>query len=128
MVMEITRNLLFIISDAGSDRGQSSQIAAENISSSLSSGLEQLISKSALESWLDDQPSSSSLQNSGQQSTARITIKDLVLNTKPKLHTLLDPTNGNGLKVEYSFSPEISSLPPLLVCIEVSLAIVLLNY
>lgn len=107
-------------SDAGSDRGQSSQIVEENISSSLSSGLEQLMSKSALESWLDDQPSAISLQNSGQQSTARISIKDLVLNIKPKLHTLLDPTNANGLKVEYSFSSEISSISPLLVCVEVS--------
>lgn len=106
-------------SDGGSDHGESSQIAADNISS-FSSGLEQLMSKSALESWLDDQPSTSSLQNSSQQATARISIKDLGLNIKPKLHTLLDPTNGNGLRVEYSFSSEISSISPLLVCIEVS--------
>ncbi|GAB2216804.1 hypothetical protein Droror1_Dr00024584 [Drosera rotundifolia] len=38
---------------------------------------------------------------------------------KPKSYTLLDSVNGNGLKIEYSFTSQISDTSPLLVCIDV---------
>ncbi|KAL9249746.1 AP3-complex subunit beta-A-like protein [Drosera capensis] len=38
---------------------------------------------------------------------------------KPKSYTLLDSVNGNGLKIEYSFTSQISDISPLLVCIDV---------
>ena len=52
-------------------------------------------------------------------SLARVSINDLHLVIKPKLHTLLDPADGNGLKVEYSFSPEVSVISPYLARVEV---------
>lgn len=83
-----------------------------------------LMSKGALESWLDDQPRSSefssSKQSSVQPSLARLSIRDIGARVKPKSYSLLHPSNGNGLKVDYSFSSETSSISPTLVCIEVS--------
>ncbi|KAK1571525.1 hypothetical protein Q3G72_018592 [Acer saccharum] len=83
----------------------------------------ELMSKRALESWLDEQPDSSKLSISKQspvrRSSARISIGNIGHRVKPKSHTLLDPTNGNGLKVYYSFSPEVSTISLLLVCLEV---------
>ncbi|OVA05935.1 Clathrin/coatomer adaptor [Macleaya cordata] len=83
-----------------------------------------LMSKGALESWLDDQPRfsepSSSKQSSLQPSLARLSIRDIGARVEPRTYSLLDPTNGNGLKVDYSFSSEISSISPALVCVEVS--------
>ncbi|KAJ0987780.1 hypothetical protein J5N97_006136 [Dioscorea zingiberensis] len=86
---------------------------------SFSADLVELMSKSTLESWLNEQPSSSSSQNSLNLVSARISVNDLDYIVKPKLRTLLDPVSGNGLKLEYAFSSEVSSLSPLLVCIEV---------
>jgi AP-3 complex subunit beta len=86
---------------------------------------EELMSKKALESWLDENPGpSKSTSNSGyvQRSSARISIGDIRERVKPKSYTLLDPTNGNGLSVDYTFSSEISIISPLLVCLEVTFA------
>ncbi|XP_050384911.1 AP3-complex subunit beta-A [Argentina anserina] len=83
-----------------------------------------LLSKRALESWLDEQPGFSSSnnpeQNQVRRSSARISIGDVGGQVKPKSYALLDPVNGNGLKVDYSFSSEISDISPLFICIEVS--------
>ncbi|XP_024927490.1 AP3-complex subunit beta-A isoform X2 [Ziziphus jujuba] len=84
----------------------------------------ELLSNRALESWLDEQPGLSSVNTSEpsivHRSSARISIGDIRGQVKPKNYALLDPVNGNGLKVDYSFSSEISNISPLLVCIEVS--------
>ncbi|KAK9122714.1 hypothetical protein Sjap_012316 [Stephania japonica] len=91
----------------------------------LSSDLGSLMSEKALESWLDGEPSllgpSSSKQSSSRGSFARISTKDICAKLVPKTNVLLDPTNGNGLKVNYSFSPETSSASPSLVCVEICL-------
>ncbi|XP_057978974.1 AP3-complex subunit beta-A-like [Malania oleifera] len=83
----------------------------------------ELMSKRALESWLDEQPGSSNLTASEQgqvrRSSARISIADIGGRVKPKIYMLLDPANGNGLRVD-SFSSDISSISPQLVCVEVS--------
>lgn len=108
---------LIQISDAG--------IACSNENGASHSGftdLEGLMSKRALESWLDEQPGSSSPSTSEQiqvrQSSARISIGNIGRQVKAKSYTLLDPANGNGLKVYYSFSSEASTISPQLVCLE----------
>ncbi|KAJ0101891.1 hypothetical protein Patl1_06408 [Pistacia atlantica] len=92
-------------------------------SQSDSTDLGDLMSKRVLESWLDEQPGSSnpstSVQSQVRRSSARISIGNIGRQVKAKSHTLLDPANGNGLKVDYSFSSEISTISPLLVCLEV---------
>ncbi|PON44747.1 AP-3 complex subunit beta [Parasponia andersonii] len=84
----------------------------------------ELMSKRALESWLDEQPGLSNVNANKPSpihgSSARISIGDIRGEIKRKSYVLLDPVNGNGLKVDYSFSSEISSVSTLLVCIEVS--------
>ncbi|XP_024029469.1 AP3-complex subunit beta-A isoform X1 [Morus notabilis] len=84
----------------------------------------ELMSKSALDSWLDDQPGLSNMNTFEpspiHKSLARISIGDIKDKIKRKSYVLLDPVNGNGLKVDYRFSSEISSISPLLVCVEVS--------
>lgn len=87
------------------------------------SGFGDLMSTKSLESWLDE-PSKSSKgseieQSRVRRSSARITIGNIGSRVKPKCYTLLDPTNGNGLKVNYSFSSETSSISSHLVCLEV---------
>ena len=87
------------------------------------SGLGDLISTKSLESWLDE-PTRSSKENEIEQSrvrrsSARITIGNIRSQVKPKYYTLLDPANGNGLKVNYSFSAETLSISSHLVCLEV---------
>lgn len=87
------------------------------------SGFGDLMSTKSLESWLDE-PSKSSKggeteQNRVQRSSARITIGNIGSRVKHKCYNLLDPTNGNGLKVNYSFSSETSSISSHLVCLEV---------
>lgn len=108
---------LIQISDAG--------IACSNENGASHSGftdLEGLMSNRALESWLDEQPGSSSPSTSEQiqvrQSSARISIGNIGRQVKAKSYTLLDPANGNGLKVYYSFSSEASTISPQLVCLE----------
>ncbi|KAG9151491.1 hypothetical protein Leryth_015107 [Lithospermum erythrorhizon] len=83
-----------------------------------------LMSKKALESWLDE--SSSVDQNSAdmsyiKRSSARISIGDLRSRVQLKSHALLNPANGNGLSVDYVFTSEVSTISKLLVCLEVTL-------
>ncbi|PQQ06646.1 AP3-complex subunit beta-A-like isoform X2 [Prunus yedoensis var. nudiflora] len=96
----------------------------KNLASQSASDFGELLSNRALESWLDEQPGFSSTNTSEQiqvrRSSARISIGDIGGQVKPKSYALLDPVNGNGLKVDYSFSSEISSISPLFLCIEVS--------
>lgn len=94
----------------------------ENSSSGLTD-FGELMSKKALESWLNENPGSS--ENSSnlahvQRSLARISIKEIGQLVRPKSYTLLDPANGNGLSVIYRFSSEVSKISPYLVCIQVS--------
>lgn len=111
-------NPLIQISDTGN--------ACSNQNGASQSGfvdVDELMSKRALESWLDEQPGSSNPSTSEQsqvcRSSARISIGNIGCGVKTKVYTLLDPTNGNGLKVDYSFSSETSTISPLLVCLEV---------
>ncbi|XP_009798611.1 AP3-complex subunit beta-A [Nicotiana tabacum] len=88
-----------------------------------SNDLGELMAKRALDSWLDDNPVSTHNLvelNTVCQSLARISIGDICSRVKRKSYTLLDPANGNGLSVKYTFSSEVSSISPLLVCIQVS--------
>lgn len=82
------------------------------------------MSNRALESWLDEQPGSSNRvmmeQIQVRKSSARISIGDVGRRVKPKCYSLLDPANGNGLKVDYYFTSETSDISRLLVCIEAS--------
>ncbi|XP_038890244.1 AP3-complex subunit beta-A isoform X2 [Benincasa hispida] len=93
-------------------------------SASGSAELDELMSKNALESWLNEQPNLASLSTSEKavvrRSSARISIGDLGKLVTRKSYQLLDPAKGNGLKVEYSFSSQTSSISPLHVCIEAS--------
>lgn len=87
------------------------------------SGFGDLMSTKSLESWLDE-PSKSSKgreteQSQVRRSSARITIGNIGGRVKPKSYTLLDPANGNGLMVNYSFLSETSSISSHLVCLEV---------
>ncbi|GLT75421.1 hypothetical protein SLA2020_471500 [Shorea laevis] len=104
-----------------SDIGNASE--NQNAISQSSADLGELVSHRALESWLDDQPGSSnpciSKQTEVNRSSARISVGNVGNQVKPKIYALLDPANGNGLKVDYSFTSEISDISPLLVCIEV---------
>lgn len=111
-------DLLIQISDVGN--------ACENqngFSHSGSADLRELISKRGLESWLNDQPGLSSASTSEPSevsiSTARISMGDIGRRVKTKSYTLLDPANGNGLKVDYTFSSEVSTISHHLVCVEV---------
>ncbi|KAM1913363.1 hypothetical protein ACFX14_001315 [Malus domestica] len=99
----------------------------KNGASQSASDFGELLSNRALESWLDDQPGFSKPNTSEhtqhsqvRTSSARISIGDIGGQVRPKRYPLLDPVNGNGLKVDYSFSSEISSISPLFICIEVS--------
>ncbi|XP_071930028.1 AP3-complex subunit beta-A-like isoform X1 [Coffea arabica] len=88
-----------------------------------SNNLGELISTRSLESWLDENPNSGhnlSEPSSIRKSSARISIGHIHGRVEPKICALLDPANGNGLSVDYAFSSELSSLSPLLVCLQVS--------
>eukprot|EP00268_Persea_americana_P062345 TRINITY_DN7988_c0_g2_i2.p1 TRINITY_DN7988_c0_g2~~TRINITY_DN7988_c0_g2_i2.p1 ORF type:complete len:1155 (+),score=214.18 TRINITY_DN7988_c0_g2_i2:152-3616(+) len=115
-----TRAPLIHLSDAGVDYTKPNEGTGENSSVSL---VAELMSKKALESWLDEQPGflemGSSQQRAAQSSSARISLRDCAIGVKPKIHVLLDPANGNGLKVDYSFSSEISSISKLMVCVDI---------
>ncbi|KAL3334301.1 hypothetical protein AABB24_030835 [Solanum stoloniferum] len=111
---------LIHLSDSGNAHGN--QLGPRFNLNSDSNDLGELMSIKSLESWLDDNPGSThnSVElNNVCQSLARISIGDLSSRVKPKSYTLLDPANGNGLSVEYIFSSEVSSISPLLVCIQV---------
>lgn len=111
------------ISEANIDQGQTSQ---NNMLNFVSTDLSEMMSRSALESWLDEKPgfSDSSFGQSQSQtvstSNARVSFNDRKFKLKPrKCHVLLDPANSDGLRVSYSFSIELSSASPLLVCVDV---------
>ncbi|KAJ0538455.1 putative clathrin/coatomer adaptor, adaptin-like, armadillo-like helical, AP complex subunit beta [Helianthus annuus] len=83
----------------------------------------ELMSKGALESWLDDNDSDNDNRGSSQNvaeriPSARISIGDISTRIKPKVYTLLDPTYGNGLKVVYKYSSEASTISPSLVSVD----------
>lgn len=111
-------NPLIQLADAGNAH------EVKNGASQSASDFGELLSKRALESWLDEQPGFSSSNNPEQsqvnRSSARISIGDVGGQVKPKSYSLLDTVNGNGLKVDYSFSSEISDISPLFICIEAS--------
>ncbi|MBA0837696.1 hypothetical protein Goarm_009833 [Gossypium armourianum] len=134
-----------VTESSGSDRGDDSEFTSEGnynadpliqisdignasenqngVSQSSPANLGELMSNKALESWLDEQPGSSNpglpKQSQVRISSARISVGDVGKRVKQKSYSLLDPASGNGLKVDYSFSSEISSISRLLVCIEV---------
>ncbi|KAF8397480.1 hypothetical protein HHK36_016397 [Tetracentron sinense] len=117
-------NPLIQFSDVGNPYDKPNGGSGENNAMSFPDDLGGLISKRALESWLDEQPRlselSSSKQSLEQKSSARIFIRDIGGRIKPKTYSLLDPANGNGLRVDYSFSSEVSSISSLLLCVEIS--------
>ncbi|XP_050210793.1 AP3-complex subunit beta-A isoform X1 [Mercurialis annua] len=110
---------LIQVSDVGDGH-----IIQSGVPQSASTDLGELMSKRSLESWLDEQPTlsnpSTSEKSPVHRSSARISIRDIGSRVKPKSYNLLDPANGNGLKVDYSFSSEISTISHELVCLEVS--------
>lgn len=108
---------LIQISDTGNDSKNQNGGAPSG-----TAGFQDLMPSKSLESWLDEPTRSSSETEQSQvrRSSARITIGDVGSRVKPKNYTLLDPANGNGLKVNYSFSSETSSISSHLVCLEVS--------
>ncbi|XP_022956635.1 AP3-complex subunit beta-A-like isoform X1 [Cucurbita moschata] len=89
-----------------------------------SSELDELMSRNALESWLNEQPNLATVSTSEKaevrSSSARISIGDLGKHVTRKSYQLLDSAEGDGLKVEYSFSSQTSNISPLHVCIEAS--------
>lgn len=90
---------------------------------SVSTDQEELRSKRALDLWLDEESSTSnqtpSALDRNQSSYAKISIGDIGNSVKPKTYTLLDPGNGSGLKIDYTFLSEVSTVSPLHVCVEV---------
>ncbi|CAN0909512.1 AP3-complex subunit beta-A [Linum grandiflorum] len=102
------------------------QISDENqtgLVPATSADLGELMSSRDLDTWLDDQPdipNSSTSEGTKVSRSARISIKDIGRRVTPKTYELLDPTNGNGLKVVYKFSSDISSVSPYLVTIQAS--------
>jgi AP-3 complex subunit beta len=90
----------------------------ENLASLISTDLTELMSKSALESWLDEAPTTPLVQDSIKTSCARVSFTTRSFERKPKLHVLLDPLDSNGLSVLYAFSSEVSAKSRLLVCVD----------
>ncbi|XP_052186164.1 AP3-complex subunit beta-A [Diospyros lotus] len=106
------------VSNACIDQNEGSQQSSAH---SRSDDFGELMSKKALDSWLDEHPGQNLSEGSHVlRSSARISIGDISGKVKLKSHTLLDPVIGNGLSVHYTFSSEISSVSRLLVCVEVS--------
>ncbi|XP_078428645.1 protein affected trafficking 2 [Wolffia australiana] len=97
----------------------------ENETASSAVDLDSLMSKSALENWLNEQPSlpaigsSSSSPPRAESSSARISINEIELSIKPKLNVLLDASSGCGLRVYHYFTSEISEISRSYVCSEV---------
>lgn len=114
---------LIHLSDTGNPEKYQNGASGENYAHSVSNDFGELLSGKALESWLDESPSSRpnvSESSCSSSSSARISIGDIGGRVKPKLYSLLDPANGNGLTVDYIFSSAASSISPLLVCLQVS--------
>lgn len=114
---------LIHLTDTSSHDGTARQSTREDNTTSSATDLTNLMSKSALESWLNEQPClpivNSSAEPSRERSSARISINEIEVSVKPKFNILLEPANGNGLRVGYSFTPEISKISPFLVCVEI---------
>jgi len=106
------------IYDASIQQGQTGQNTEENLADLISTDLTELMSKSALESWLDEAPPEPVVQNLTQTSSARVSFTNLNFERKPKLHTLLDSSGSNGLSALYAFSSEVSPRSRLLVCVD----------
>jgi len=114
---------LIQVSDAGDTNKEQNGGASSIDGISVSSGVEDILSKRALESWLGEEPMSIVPKPSESdlvQRSASISIPNIGHRVKPKSYTLLDTASGQGLKVEFSFSSQISDISPLLVCVEVS--------
>lgn len=114
---------LIQISDTGDTNKEHNGGAGSINAISGSSGVEDMLSKRALESWLSEEPMSVGLKPSESdlvQRSASISIPNIGSRVKPKSYTLLDTASGQGLKVDFSFSSQISDISPLLVCVEVS--------
>ncbi|PVH37440.1 hypothetical protein PAHAL_5G002100 [Panicum hallii] len=109
------------IYDASIQEGQTCQNADENLADLISTDLTELMSKSALESWLDEAPAEPLAQSSSQASSARVAFTNLSFERKPKWHTLLDSSDSNGLSVLYAFSSEVSPRSRFLVCVDLYL-------
>ena len=99
-------------------QGHADQDVNENLASLISTDLTELMSKSALESWLDEAPATPIVQESIKTSCARVSFNTCSFERKPKLCVLLDPSDSNGLSVLYAFSSEVSPNSRLLVCID----------
>ncbi|EOA23428.1 hypothetical protein CARUB_v10016611mg [Capsella rubella] len=116
---EFSSDEMMVSNDASDQAAPLIQISE----TSVSADQEELRSKRALDLWLDDQPSTAnqtrSASNSNQSSYAKISIGDIGSRVKPKSYSLLDPGNGSGLKVDYTFLSEVSTVSPLHVCVEV---------
>ncbi|MQL85956.1 hypothetical protein Taro_018464 [Colocasia esculenta] len=114
---------LFHLTDASIHDGITSQSAKKNNATSETNDLASLMSKTSLESWLNEQPGLPSMnpstETSGERSSARISINEIGITVRPSVHILLDPANGNGLKVGYLFPSEFSNISSFLVCVEV---------
>ncbi|KAL6853321.1 hypothetical protein ACP4OV_019350 [Aristida adscensionis] len=106
------------IYDASVEQGQTGQNAEENLADLISTDLTELMSKSALESWLDEAPAEPLVQESTRTSFARVSFTNRSFERKPKLHVLLDSSDSNGLSVLYAFSTEVSPRSRLLVCVD----------
>ncbi|XP_037416273.1 AP3-complex subunit beta-A-like [Triticum dicoccoides] len=104
--------------DGNVDQAYAGRAVDENLASLISTDLTELMSKSALESWLDEAPAAPLVQDSVQTSCARVSFTTRSFERKPKLHRLLDPSDSDGLSVLYAFSSEVSPKSRLLVCVD----------
>lgn len=112
-------DVLIQFSDTGHDGKNENGASASSVQD-----LGDFMSKRTLETWLDEQPNlptaNSSVKSQVPGSSARISLGNIGGRVKPRSYSLLQPANGKGLKVDYVFSSEISSISPSLVCLEVS--------
>ncbi|KAF0933642.1 hypothetical protein E2562_018875 [Oryza meyeriana var. granulata] len=108
---------LIHVYDASVDQGQMARDVEENFASLITTDFTELMSKTALETWLDEAPAEP-VQASTQTSFARVSFTNRSFERKPKLHILLDPSYSNGLSVLYAFSSEVSPISRLLVCVD----------
>ncbi|KAJ3676437.1 hypothetical protein LUZ60_003849 [Juncus effusus] len=124
-----SENPLVNISDGNIDQSQRHQNNNNNndnnVSGFVSADLAEMLSRSALESWLDEKSTNSQSQlgesqpGQSQTSAARVSFTDRNFELKPrKCYVLLDPVNSEGLRVRYAFSNEVSNVSPLFVCVD----------
>uniref|UniRef100_A0A1D1XM21 AP3-complex subunit beta-A n=2 Tax=Anthurium amnicola TaxID=1678845 RepID=A0A1D1XM21_9ARAE len=115
-------SLLIHHTDARVHHGMMSQSIEKNDVAPVTTDLANLVSKTSLESWLNEPglPSANmSAGSSGEQASARISVNEIGITVRPKVHALLEPENGNGLRVGYIFPSETSNISPFLVCVAV---------